>query len=113
MTTAKEKHIPLIKEVSTKLLALLKKKRTKLGLSVIGYSTALRSSLMKLVDVLIGFPNYLQLIFTDEYSWLKLYRDPDDRRCWQLDFEHGELQGGGPPSLKLLSELETKSKYKI
>jgi hypothetical protein len=57
--------------------------------------------------------NYLQLISTDESGWLKLYQDPDDRRYWQLDFEHGEMQGGGPSLLTLLSELEAKSKYKI
>ena len=57
--------------------------------------------------------NYLIQIATDESGWLKLYQDPEDKRYWQLDFKHGELQGGGPPSLILLSELEAKRKYKF
>lgn len=57
--------------------------------------------------------NHLQLLSVDESGWIKLYQDPDDRRYWQLNFEHGELQGGGPPSLMLLSEFEAKSKYKM
>jgi len=50
----------------------------------------------------------LELISADESGWLKLYQDPEDKRYWQLSFEHGEMQGGGPPSLILLSELEAK-----
>lgn len=57
--------------------------------------------------------NYLKLISTDESGWLKLYQDPEDNRYWQLNFEHGEMQGGGPPSLILLSESEVKSIYNI
>lgn len=55
--------------------------------------------------------SYLNLISTDDSGWLKLYQDPKDKRYWQLDFEQGELQGGGPPSLILLSESEAKEKY--
>jgi len=57
--------------------------------------------------------SYLKLISTDDRGWLKLYQDPDDKRYWQLNFEHGEMQGGGPPSLILLSESEAKEKYNI
>jgi len=55
--------------------------------------------------------NYLIEIATDKSGWLKLYQDPEDKRYWQLDFKQGELQGGGPPSLVLLSEFEAKSKF--
>jgi len=57
--------------------------------------------------------NYLKLVSTDASGWLKLYQDPEDKRYWQLNFEHGEMQGGGPPSLILLSETEAKEKYNI
>ena len=57
--------------------------------------------------------NYLKLIATDETGWLKLYQDPEDKRFWQLIFEQGEMQGGGPPSLILMSESEAKEKYNI
>ena len=55
--------------------------------------------------------NYLKLITTDESGWLNLYQDPLDNRYWQLNFEHREMQGGGPPSLIFITELEAKSKY--
>ncbi|MGN6637734.1 MAG: Imm27 family immunity protein [Mucilaginibacter sp.] len=55
--------------------------------------------------------NYLKLISTDESGWLNLYQDPGDKRYWQLDFEHGEMHGGGPPSLIVLSEDEARTKY--
>jgi hypothetical protein len=57
--------------------------------------------------------NYLELITTDATGWLNLYQDPQDGRYWQLDFEQGELQGGGPPSLKLLTVDEVNKQYNI
>jgi hypothetical protein len=57
--------------------------------------------------------DYLKLISTNESGWLNLYQDPEDKRYWQLDFEHGEMQGGGPPSLILLSESAVKEKYNV
>ncbi|AMR32540.1 hypothetical protein A0256_14465 [Mucilaginibacter sp. PAMC 26640] len=57
--------------------------------------------------------HYLKYVSADPTCWLKLYQDPGDGRYWQLQFEHGEMQGGGPPSLILLSELEAKDKYNI
>jgi hypothetical protein len=57
--------------------------------------------------------NYLILISVDKSGWLKLYQDPLDNRYWQLNFEFGEMQGGGPPSLILLSESEAKQLYDI
>jgi hypothetical protein len=57
--------------------------------------------------------SYLILIATDDSGWLKLYQDPEDKRYWQLNFDQGELQGGGPPTLKLLTEHEAKEKYMI
>jgi hypothetical protein len=57
--------------------------------------------------------NYLVYLTTDESGWLNLYQDPKDKRYWQLQWEHGHMQGGGPPSLILLSELEAKEKYNI
>jgi hypothetical protein len=57
--------------------------------------------------------HYLIQVATDKTGWLKLYQDPEDKRYWQLQFEQGEMQGGGPPSLILLSESEAKAKYII
>lgn len=54
---------------------------------------------------------HLQLISTEESGWQKLYQDPDDKRYWQLRFDHSEMHGGGPPSLIMLSETEVKNLY--
>jgi len=61
------------------------------------------------IDSLLN--DYLTLISVDKSGWLKLYQDPNDKRYWQFDFENGETQGGGPPSLTLLSELQAKDKF--
>jgi hypothetical protein len=57
--------------------------------------------------------NYLRRITSDESGWDVLYQDPVDMRYWELIYEHSELQGGGPPSLLLMSEAEARSKYNI
>jgi len=57
---------------------------------------------------------YLQLITTDESGWLNLYRDSEDGRYWQLQFEHGGMMhGGGPPSLIMISEQEARAQYQF
>lgn len=56
---------------------------------------------------------YLKLISTDSSGWNKLYIDPNDGRYWELQFKNGEMQGGGPPSLIIISEIEAKSKFNI
>ena len=40
-----------------------------------------------------------------------LYRDPGDGRYWELAYPNGEMHGGGPPSLIMLTEQEAKTKY--
>lgn len=57
--------------------------------------------------------NYLVKIATNETGWIILYQDPEDKRYWELVYEHGELQGGGPPSLIQLSKEDAASKYAI
>ena len=46
-------------------------------------------------------------------DWETLYRDPLDGRYWEKTYPEGEMQGGGPPSLKTLSGSEARSKYAI
>ena len=46
----------------------------------------------------------LELVGTDESGWDTLYRDPSDNRHWVLYYPESELHGGGPPSLKVLSQ---------
>lgn len=46
-------------------------------------------------------------------DWETLFQDPSDGRYWERTYPHGDLQGGGPPQLQVISEGEAKSKYKI
>ena len=55
--------------------------------------------------------NKLTEISTDSTGWRKLYKDPNDNRYWELSYPHSDLQGGGPPLLKNLSENEARSIY--
>jgi hypothetical protein len=75
------------------------------GKSVLGDDNCNRIDLLR--------ASYLKYISADKSGWRKLYQDPEDGRYWQLNFEHGEMQGGGPPSLLCLSELEIKELYNL
>jgi hypothetical protein len=44
-------------------------------------------------------------------SWETLFRDPDDGRYWEKTYPHGEMQGGGPSALKVLTRKQAKMKY--
>lgn len=46
-------------------------------------------------------------------DWEILYRDPDDGRFWELTYPQGELQGGGPPPLQVISASAAKAKYEL
>lgn len=37
-------------------------------------------------------------------GWKKLFRDPRDGRYWELLYLESEMHGGGPPTLKVVSE---------
>ncbi len=42
-----------------------------------------------------------------------LFQDPADGRLWELYYSKGEMHGGGPPSLRNITELQARSKYKL
>lgn len=65
----------------------------------------------KRIDWLIE--NHLQRLASDDSGWEVLYQDPTDNRLWELTFPMGEMQGGGPKSLKNISPLQAKEKYSI
>jgi Immunity protein 27 len=56
---------------------------------------------------------YLIKIGHDDSGWDTLYRDPNDNRLWELVYAESELQGGGPPSLNVISQDVAALKYKI
>jgi hypothetical protein len=49
----------------------------------------------------------------DQSGWDTLYRDPYDGRLWELIYPQSELQGGGPPSLVVISQDAAAAKYKV
>lgn len=55
--------------------------------------------------------SYLTKIKTDCSGWDTLYMDPNDGRYWELIYHKSEMQGGGPPSLILLSSDQASRKY--
>jgi hypothetical protein len=53
----------------------------------------------------------LERIANDWSGWETLYRDPRDGRLWELTYPQGEMQGGGPRRLHVLSPDEAAAKY--
>lgn len=44
-------------------------------------------------------------------AWETLYRDPSDGRLWERTYPQGDLHGGGPPRLAVISEADARKKY--
>lgn len=46
-------------------------------------------------------------------AWETLFRDPSDGRLWERTYPQGELQGGGPPRLAVITPEEASRKYGV
>lgn len=59
--------------------------------------------------------DHLQKIaFSKEWgAWETLFRDPNDGRFWEKTYPKGHMNGGGPPSLRCISESDAKQKYHL
>jgi hypothetical protein len=44
-------------------------------------------------------------------AWETLFEDPDDGRLWERTYPQGEMHGGGPPALRVISVDEARAKY--
>jgi len=55
--------------------------------------------------------NYLRKIPVETVDWETLYQDPNDNRYWIITFFHSEWHGGGPPSLKTITQTEVTEKF--
>jgi hypothetical protein len=55
--------------------------------------------------------NYLDELGRDTTGWDVLYRDPKDRRLWELTYPLSDMHGGGPPQLTLVSFEQVSAKY--
>ena len=47
----------------------------------------------------------LKKIKVDNINWLIYYLDERNNEKWVEEFPHSELQGGGPPQLRLLDKF--------
>lgn len=46
-------------------------------------------------------------------DWAVLYQDPLDKRYWELNYPQSHLQGGGSPSLTMLTYEEAKQVFLV
>lgn len=53
----------------------------------------------------------LTKIAVSNSGWETLYRDLRDGRYWELTYLQGEMQGGGPESLRFIDGYEAEQKY--
>ena len=55
-----------------------------------------------------------QIAFSPKWgAWETLFRDRGDGRYWERTYPQGEMQGGGPPRLSVLSPEKVRAKYEI
>jgi immunity protein 27 of polymorphic toxin system len=55
----------------------------------------------------------LKPIAVSSDGWERLYEDPRDHRLWELTYPSGEMQGGGPPALRVIDGETARKKYQI
>jgi hypothetical protein len=44
-------------------------------------------------------------------AWQSLFRDPADGRLWERTYPHGDWHGGGPPTIRFITEAEARGVY--
>jgi hypothetical protein len=75
--------------------------------------TARRDATCERIEWLIA--NHLRQIAVSPQwgAWETLFQDPNDGRYWERTYPQGEMQGGGPPRLSVLSPEQVRAKYQI
>ncbi|HEY0968595.1 MAG TPA: Imm27 family immunity protein [Opitutaceae bacterium] len=56
--------------------------------------------------------SYLEFVAAVD-GWQKVYRDPKDGRLWEQTYPQGEMHGGGPPRLAVISSEEARRRYTL
>ncbi len=79
------------------------------GKWVLDSNTLVADEACQRIDWLVS--KVLKFIGTDESGWDRLYQDISDGRYWLLYYPSGELHGGGPPSLRALSQADDRKIY--
>jgi len=57
--------------------------------------------------------NYLRKVAVDKTGWEILYRDSNDNRYWLLTYPNSNWNGGGPPTLKMITQTEVNEKFEL
>ena len=57
--------------------------------------------------------NHLKKISENKSGWEILYQDQNDKRYWVLTYPNSDWHGGGPSTLKTLSQADAQTKFKI
>jgi hypothetical protein len=65
----------------------------------------------KRIDWLVQ--NTLTKITHDESGWEILYQDKIDGRLWVHYYRNSEMQGGGPPALKLITKSQAEAIFNV
>ena len=55
----------------------------------------------------------LEKVGVDESGWETLYKDPKDNRLWVHYYPQGEMLGGGPPALKVITDEEAQDIFSV
>ncbi|HEY1956799.1 MAG TPA: Imm27 family immunity protein [Polyangiaceae bacterium] len=55
----------------------------------------------------------LERVASDASGWDTLYLDPADGRYWELTYPQGQMHGGGPPRLAVISVEQARAKYRV
>ena len=57
--------------------------------------------------------SYLREVTVDKTGWEILYRDLNDNRYWLLIYPNSDWNGGGPPTLKMITQTEVTEKFGV
>jgi Immunity protein 27 len=57
--------------------------------------------------------NYLRKVNVDKTGWEILYNDSNDNRYWLLTYPNSDWNGGGPPTLKMITQTEITKKFEL
>lgn len=65
----------------------------------------------KRIEILVD--TYLRKVAIDKTGWEMLYQDPNDNRYWLLTYPNSDWQNGGPPTLKVITQIEMAEKVDV
>lgn len=91
-------------------LVLGPEESTLIGQWVVDGGSIRKDAVAERIEALVR-GHLIEVATTDAGSWEVLYRNPADDRLWELTYPQGEMHGGGPPALTLVSADNAARKY--